>query len=45
MARNYLSGSLIDVDHLVAVVDAVLNGGATLCIPSVTIAPRPPAPS
>jgi NAD(P)-dependent dehydrogenase (short-subunit alcohol dehydrogenase family) len=39
-ARNYLSGSLIDVDHLVAVVDAVLRGGATLSIPSITVAPR-----
>ena len=42
-ARNYLSGSLIDVEHLVAVVDAVLRGGATLSIPSVTVAPRPVA--
>jgi NAD(P)-dependent dehydrogenase (short-subunit alcohol dehydrogenase family) len=44
-ARNYLSGSLIDVEHLVAVVDAVLRGGASLSIPSVTVAPRPVAPS
>jgi NAD(P)-dependent dehydrogenase (short-subunit alcohol dehydrogenase family) len=43
-ARNYLSGSLIDVDHLVAVVDGVLRGGATLSIPSITVAPRPAAP-
>ncbi len=43
--RGYLSGSLIDVDHLVNVVDAVLRGGATLSVPSVTVAPRPPAPS
>ena len=42
--RKYLSGSLIDVEHLVAVVDAVLHGGATLSIPSVTVAPRPVAP-
>src|SRR4249919_1547886 len=28
--RKYLSGSLIDVDHLVSVIDAVLRGGATL---------------
>jgi len=44
-ARNYLSGSLIEVDQLVAVVDAVLRGGATLSIPSVTIAPRPVTPA
>jgi NAD(P)-dependent dehydrogenase (short-subunit alcohol dehydrogenase family) len=42
-ARNYLSGSLIDVDQLVAVIDAVLRGGPTLSIPSVTVAPRPVA--
>jgi NAD(P)-dependent dehydrogenase (short-subunit alcohol dehydrogenase family) len=39
-ARNYLSGSLIEVEHLIDVVDAVLRGGATLSIPSVTVAPR-----
>ena len=44
-ARNYLSGSLIDVEQLVAVIDAVLRGGATLSIPSVTVAPRPAPPS
>jgi hypothetical protein len=42
--RGYMNGSLIDVDHLVTVVDAVLRGGATLSIPSVTMAPRPPGP-
>ena len=45
MARGYLSGSLIDVDHLVTVIDAVLRAGATLSIPSVTLAPRPVTPS
>jgi NAD(P)-dependent dehydrogenase (short-subunit alcohol dehydrogenase family) len=45
VARGLLSGSLIDVDHLVGVVDAVLRGGASLSIPSITIAPRPVAPS
>jgi NAD(P)-dependent dehydrogenase (short-subunit alcohol dehydrogenase family) len=39
--RGYLSGSLIDVDQLVSVVDAVLRGGASLSMPSVTVAPRP----
>jgi len=43
-ARNYLTGSLIDVEHLVAVVDGVLRGGATLSIPSITVAPRPATP-
>ena len=39
--RGYLSGSLIDVDHLVSAIDGVLSGGATLSIPSVTLAPPP----
>jgi NAD(P)-dependent dehydrogenase (short-subunit alcohol dehydrogenase family) len=39
--RKYIAGSLIDVEHLVTVVDAVLRGGATLSMPSVTVAPRP----
>lgn len=39
-ARNYLSGSLLAVDQLVAVVDAVLRSGATVSMPSVTVAPR-----
>lgn len=43
MARKYLSGSLIDVDHLVNMVDAVLRGGASMSVPSITVAPRPPA--
>ena len=43
VARNLLAGSLIDVDHLVEVVDAVLRGGASLSIPSITVAPRPVA--
>jgi NAD(P)-dependent dehydrogenase (short-subunit alcohol dehydrogenase family) len=44
VARNLLSGSLIDVEHLVTVVDAVLRGGASLSIPSITVAPRSVAP-
>jgi NAD(P)-dependent dehydrogenase (short-subunit alcohol dehydrogenase family) len=43
--RNYLAGSLIDVEHLVEVIHAVLSGGASLSIPSITIAPRPVTPS
>ncbi len=41
--RRYISGSLIAVEHLVDVVDAVLHSGATLSMPSVTVAPRPPS--
>jgi NAD(P)-dependent dehydrogenase (short-subunit alcohol dehydrogenase family) len=44
VARNLLSGALIDVEHLVTVVDAVLRGGSSLSIPSITVAPRPVAP-
>lgn len=40
--RKYIAGCLIDVDHLVTAVDGVLRGGATLSVPSVTVAPRPP---
>ena len=42
-ARGLLAGSLIDVEHLVTAVDGVLRGGASLSVPSITIAPRPPA--
>ena len=42
--RRYLSGSLIDVEHLVAVVDAVLRGGPSISLPSVTVTPRHAAP-
>jgi len=42
--RRYISGSLIAVEHLVDVVDAVLHGGASLSLPSVTVTPRPPSP-
>jgi NAD(P)-dependent dehydrogenase (short-subunit alcohol dehydrogenase family) len=45
MARGYLSGSLIDVDELVGVVDRVLRGGASLSIPSITVTPRRPSPA
>jgi NAD(P)-dependent dehydrogenase (short-subunit alcohol dehydrogenase family) len=40
LTRGYLSGSMIAVDELVAVIDAVLRGGASLSMPSVTVAPR-----
>jgi NAD(P)-dependent dehydrogenase (short-subunit alcohol dehydrogenase family) len=43
--QKLLSGALIDVEQLVSVVDAVLRGGASLSVPSVTIAPRPVAPT
>jgi NAD(P)-dependent dehydrogenase (short-subunit alcohol dehydrogenase family) len=42
-ARNYLSGTLIEVEELVRVVDTVLRCGASASIPSVAVTPRPPA--
>jgi NAD(P)-dependent dehydrogenase (short-subunit alcohol dehydrogenase family) len=45
IGRNYLTGSLIDVEDLVEIVHAVLRGGASVSIPSITVAPRPPAPA
>jgi NAD(P)-dependent dehydrogenase (short-subunit alcohol dehydrogenase family) len=41
VARGLISGSLIAVDELITVVDAVLRGGASLSMPSVIVAPRP----
>ena len=40
--RGLIAGSFIDVEHLVAAVDAVLRAGASVSIPSITVAPRPP---
>jgi NAD(P)-dependent dehydrogenase (short-subunit alcohol dehydrogenase family) len=40
VTRNYIAGALIDVEELVTVVDAILNAGASVSIPSVTVAPR-----
>jgi len=41
-ARNYLSGSVMEVDELVRVVDTVLRCGASAHIPLVAVTPRPP---
>jgi NAD(P)-dependent dehydrogenase (short-subunit alcohol dehydrogenase family) len=45
LERGYMGGSLIDVDHLVTLIDAVLRGGATLSVPSLTLTPRSAATS
>jgi NAD(P)-dependent dehydrogenase (short-subunit alcohol dehydrogenase family) len=42
-ARKYIAGSLMDVTELVGTIEAVLRTGASACIQSVTVAPRPPA--
>lgn len=41
--RSYLAGAFIDVDDLVSVVHALLQSGASVSMPSVVVAPRPPA--
>lgn len=41
LGRNYMSGSLLDVDDLVRVVETVLRCGAGANIPSVAVTPRP----
>jgi NAD(P)-dependent dehydrogenase (short-subunit alcohol dehydrogenase family) len=45
LQRGYMTGSLLEVDELINVVHAILSGGATMSVPSVTVAPRPPAAS
>lgn len=40
VTKNLLSGSLIEVDELVSVVEALLKSGASLSVPSVTVTPR-----
>jgi NAD(P)-dependent dehydrogenase (short-subunit alcohol dehydrogenase family) len=39
--RKYMAGTLMDVEELVQVVDTVLRLGASACVPTVTVAPRP----
>jgi NAD(P)-dependent dehydrogenase (short-subunit alcohol dehydrogenase family) len=41
-SRNYLTGSLMEVDELVRVVDTVLRCGASAYVPQVAVTPRPP---
>jgi NAD(P)-dependent dehydrogenase (short-subunit alcohol dehydrogenase family) len=43
LSRNYITGTLLPVDELIRVVEAVLRSGANTIIPSVIVAPRPPA--
>jgi NAD(P)-dependent dehydrogenase (short-subunit alcohol dehydrogenase family) len=43
--RQYMAGSLLEVDELVRVLDNVLRCGASASIPHVAVVPRPPAPA
>lgn len=40
-ARNLIAGSLLDVEELARVVETVLSCGATACVPTVAVVPRP----
>jgi NAD(P)-dependent dehydrogenase (short-subunit alcohol dehydrogenase family) len=42
-ARGLLAGCFIDVEELVNAVDGVLQTGHSIAMPSITLAPRPPA--
>jgi NAD(P)-dependent dehydrogenase (short-subunit alcohol dehydrogenase family) len=42
-SRQYIVGSLLEVEELVSVVDTVLRSGASACIPTVAVVPRPPS--
>jgi NAD(P)-dependent dehydrogenase (short-subunit alcohol dehydrogenase family) len=42
--RGLIAGSLLDVEHLVNAVDAVLRAGPTVSTPTIVVAPRPPGP-
>ena len=42
-ARNFMSGAMIDVDHLVTMVDALLHSGASMSVPAMILTPRPKA--
>ena len=43
VTRGLIAGAMIDVDELASAVDMVLRGGASLSMPTVTVAPRPPS--
>jgi NAD(P)-dependent dehydrogenase (short-subunit alcohol dehydrogenase family) len=40
-SRSYLAGNLLDAEDLVSVVHSVLQGGTSVSMPSVVVAPRP----
>ncbi len=43
-AKGYIAGTLIAVDELIGMVDAVLRGGASMSVPSLTVYPRAVSP-
>jgi NAD(P)-dependent dehydrogenase (short-subunit alcohol dehydrogenase family) len=42
-ARGLLAGSLLDVVHLVDAIEGVLKAGSSVSMPTIVVAPRPPA--
>lgn len=44
MARQYMTGALIDVEHLVDQFHALVTMGRSMQVPSMVIIPRPPIP-
>jgi NAD(P)-dependent dehydrogenase (short-subunit alcohol dehydrogenase family) len=40
IARNYMTGALLEVDALVSMVEVIARGHASVCMRSVTVAPR-----
>jgi NAD(P)-dependent dehydrogenase (short-subunit alcohol dehydrogenase family) len=40
MARQYMDGSLLDVDELVRILDGVLRCGPSACVPAVEVIPQ-----
>jgi NAD(P)-dependent dehydrogenase (short-subunit alcohol dehydrogenase family) len=43
--KNYLAGSLLDVNDLISVVDSLVQQGASASIPSLAVVPRGPTPA
>lgn len=44
-SRGMITGTLMDVEHLVNAVEHIVKGGPGLSMPDVVVAPRPPAPA
>jgi len=42
LERRLLSGALMDVEHLIGMIDAVLRCGASASVPSISVTPRRP---
>jgi hypothetical protein len=41
ISREYMAGALLDVADLVRAVELVVQAGASACIPSIAVVPRP----